>query len=337
MSSARRPPTGPVVGPRALSDVQSGPVRAGSVSDWKKRATTALYGGKGGVWILVLAIVCISTAAPFIRWASPAPAASVAALRVLFAAFVLLLVGRGAFTYFRQLDGRDRVLIVASGLLFGAHLGMWIASLYFTSTAASVALVATNPVFAALLGLLIGDRVGRREWVGIAIAAVGCVVLAGGDWRAGGDALLGDLLALLGAATAAAYLVIGRRMRAALPLAPYLALVNLIGGSLLLVVALALGAPLFALPPHSYAAIALGALIASLGGHTLLNVAVRRTPTHLVALAVLGEPLGASLLTWAFFAEVPSLHATVGGLIVLAGIGVGFIAGERDDVSDPSA
>jgi len=205
---------------------------------------------------------------------------------------------------------------------------VWIASLELTSTAASVALVATSPIFAALLGALIGDGVGRREWFGIAIAAVGCTVLAGGDWRAGGDALVGDVLALLGAATAAAYLVIGRRMRLAMPLAPYLALVNLIGAVGLIAAAVIAGAPVTGLPPHSYLAIALGAVVASLGGHTLLNVAVRRTPTPLVALAGLGEPIGASLLTWAFFAERPALHAALGGGIVLVGIGFGF-AGRR--------
>ena len=113
-----------------------------------------------------------------------------------------------------------------------------------------------------------------------------------------------------------------------MPLAPYLALVNLIGGAGLLVAAVIAGAPLLGLPTHSYLAIAGGALVASLGGHTLLNVAVRRTPTHLVALAILGEPIGASLLTWAFFAEVPAVHAVVGGAIVLGGIAVGF-AGRR--------
>jgi drug/metabolite transporter (DMT)-like permease len=289
----------------------------------------------GSLGILLIAIVCISTAAPFIRWAAPAPAATIAALLVAIAAAVLLVIGRDAFARFFALGRADRLRIVGAGVLFGAHLGVWIASLSFTSTAASVALVATNPVFAALLGALIGDRVGRREWVGIGIAAAGCAVLAGGDWRAGGDAIFGDLLALLGAVTAAGYLVIGRRMRAALPLAPYLALVNLIGGAGLLVVAIIAGAPLLGLPDHSYLAIALGALIASLGGHTLLNVAVRRTPTHLVALAILGEPIGASVLTWAWFGEQPALHAVIGGGVVLVGIGLGF-AGRRAVAREPA-
>lgn len=280
---------------------------------------------RSSIGILAIAICLVSTATPFIRWAAPAPAATVAALRVLLAAAVLLVIGRGALARFAGLARRDQLLIVASGLLFGAHLGVWIASLYFTSTAASVALVATSPVFAALLGRAIGDRVGGREWVGIAIAAAGCAVLAGGDWRAGGDAIIGDALALLGAVTVAGYLVIGRRMRATLPLAQYLAIVNLVGGVALLVAALVTGAQLRGLPPHSYVAIAGACVVASLGGHTLLNVAVRRTPTHLVTLASLGEPIGASLLTWALFSEQPSLHAALGGAIVLAGIAVGFV------------
>jgi drug/metabolite transporter (DMT)-like permease len=181
-----------------------------------------------------------------------------------------------------------------------------------------------NPVFAALFGAIVGDRVARREWFGIAVAAAGCATLAGGDWQAGGDALIGDALALLGAATAAGYLVVGRRLRGSMPLFSYLALVNAVAGVALLAAAVVLGARFVGLPWWSWAAIGLSAVVPSLLGHTLLNHAVRRTPTHLVALAILGEPVGASLMTWAFFAEAPPVHAAAGGAVVLAGIGLGF-------------
>jgi drug/metabolite transporter (DMT)-like permease len=109
-----------------------------------------------------------------------------------------------------------------------------------------------------------------------------------------------------------------------MPLLAYLAVVNAVAGAGLLVVALGAGAQLLGLPWHSYAAIALAAAVPSLIGHTLLNRAVRTTPTHLVALAILGEPVGASLLTWAVFAEPPPASAALGGAIVLAGIALGF-------------
>ncbi|HEX7842727.1 MAG TPA: DMT family transporter [Kofleriaceae bacterium] len=274
---------------------------------------------------LVLAICAISTGAPFARWAHPAPAIAIAALRVAIASALLFGAGWRDLAGLLRIAPRDRPLVALSGVLLAIHFGSWIASLSFTSTAASVALVCTNPIFAALFGTLLGDRVAPRERLGIAIAGAGCAVLAGGDWRAGGDALMGDGLALVGAASAAAYLVVGRRLRAAAPLLPYLGAVNAIAAVALVVAAVILGAPIAALPVHSYVACAGSAVFASLVGHSLLNAAVRTTPTHLVALAGLGEPIGSSLITWIAFGEQPPAHAALGGAIVLAGIAVGFV------------
>lgn len=276
-------------------------------------------------WLLPLAILAVSTGAPFARWAAPAPPIAIAALRVAFAAVLLFAVGWREIGKLREIPRRDRPLVALSGALLAIHFGAWIASLSFTSTAASVALVCTNPIFAALFGRMLGDHVARRELVGIGIAAVGCAVLAGGDWQAGGDALVGDALALVGAASAAAYLVVGRRLRESAPLLPYLGCVNAIAAAVLAITAVLLGASPSALPDHTYAACAGAAIIASLVGHSLLNAAVRTTPTHLVALAVLGEPIASSVITWIAFGEEPPIHAAVGGAIVMAGIGVGFV------------
>ena len=277
------------------------------------------------MWRLVLAILCVSTGAPWARWAAPAPPLAIGALRTGFASILLFIAGWRDIGKLLALPARDKRLVLASGVLLGIHFGSWIASLSFTSTAASVALVATNPMFAAMFGTLLGDRVTRREIMGIGIAAVGCAVLAGGDWQAGGDALIGDGLALIGAASAAAYLVVGRRLRESVPLFPYLGAVNAIAALGLVVAALVTGADIAAIPGHSVIACAGAALVASFVGHSLLNAAVRVTPTHLVALAILGEPIGSSMITWAVFAEQPPIHAAFGGAIVIVGIAVGFV------------
>lgn len=284
---------------------------------------------------LVLAIVCVSTGAPFARWAAPAPPLAIAALRVGIASLLLFGAGWREIRGLGALAARERWLVVASGALLGVHFGSWIASLSFTSTAASVAIVATNPMFAALFGTLLGDRVTSREIAGIAIAAAGCAVLAGGDWRAGGGALIGDGLALVGAASAAGYLVMGRRLRSHVPLMPYLGAVNGIAALSLVAATFATGASIVALPVHSYLACAGAALVASFVGHSLLNAAVRVTPTHLVALAVLGEPIGSSLITWVAFGEQPPIHAVLGGAIVIAGIAIGFV--KRAPAVNPTA
>lgn len=276
--------------------------------------------------LLALAVGCISTGAPFARWAAPAPPIAIGALRVGIASLLLLGAGWREIAGLAAIPRRDRPFVALSGLLLAVHFGSWIASLSFTSTAASVALVCTNPIFAALFGrIFLGDRVASREVLGIAIAAVGCGVLAGGDWSAGGNALAGDGLALVGAASAAGYLVVGRRLRASVPLLPYLGVVNAIAALALAATATVLGVGLASLPGHTYVASAGAALVASFVGHSLLNAAVRTTPTHLVALAILGEPVGSSLITWVAFGEQPPIHAAFGGAIVLVGIAAGFV------------
>lgn len=274
---------------------------------------------------LVIAVVAVSTSAPLVRAAAPASALTVASLRVCIAALLLLAIANKSLRVLAGLPRRHKLFIVAAGLLLGAHFGVWIASLYLTSTAASVALVATQPVFAAVLGAaFLGDRVDARAVAGIAIAAVGCLVLGHGDLGRGSDALWGDVLALLGAAFAAGYLVVGRGLRESLPLPPYLAAVNCVAGAVLLVAALIAGVQFTGFSTGVYGAIVTNAIVGSIVGHTLLNWTVRRVPAHLVTLAILGEPVGASILTWIFFAEQPPVAAVVGGAIILAGIAVGF-------------
>ena len=275
--------------------------------------------------LLAVAILAISTGAPFARWAAPADPIAIAALRVGISAILLLGLGWRDIGALRRVKRADAPYVVLAGVLLGLHFGSWIASLSFTSTAASVALVCTNPIFAALFGTLLGDRVRPREIAGIVVAAGGCAVLAGGDWSAGGDALIGDGLALVGAASAAGYLVVGRRLREALPLLPYLGVVNAVAAIGLAGTSLAMGVNMAALEPTAYLACACAALVASTLGHSLLNAAVRVTPTHLVALAILGEPIGSSLITWVAFGEQPPVHAALGGAIVLAGIALGFV------------
>ena len=86
-------------------------------------------------------------------------------------------------------------------------------SLSFTTVASSVALVATQPVWAALLARARGDEVPAQAWLGIALAVGGAVLLTGVDVALSARALAGDLLALAGGMLAAAYVTVGAEVR----------------------------------------------------------------------------------------------------------------------------
>src|SRR5690606_13372735 len=133
--------------------------------------------------LLALAVVAVSTSAPLIRGAD-APSLAVAFWRNALALPVLggLLLAQGRTRReVCQLGASERRLIALAGLFLAAHFATWVPSLAFTSVASSVALVATQPVWAAVIARWRGEHVPGRAWWGMAAAMAGTVALTGVD------------------------------------------------------------------------------------------------------------------------------------------------------------
>jgi len=279
--------------------------------------------------VLALGVAVVSTASILIRYAMDAGAASaaIAALRLVFATvlltpFALARSGREI----TALDRRTLTLAIISGAVLAVHFATWIASLKHTSVAASAVLVTTNPIWVGLAAwLLLGEPVGRRGAIGIGLGMAGAlaVFLAdGAPGPAGGSSLLGNSLALAGALAASAYLLIGRGVRARVSLTAYIWLVYGAAALTLTAFALLQGVALTGLSWPAYGSILAMAAGPQLIGHTTFNWAVRRLPAPTVAMAILGEPIGAALLAWLLFDETASAGQLVGFGLLLAGIHV---------------
>jgi len=289
--------------------------------------------------VLAVSVVGISFAAPLIRLSAADPLV-IATWRLGFSMIIVaaaLLIG-GGWREWRTLAGREYLFALGAGVMLAIHFWSWNASLRYTSVAASVALVNLQPVIIAIVSVLwLREPPTRRQWLGIAlavagalvvgvadipggIAAIGPALLGGGG--SGSRALFGDFLALLGAITAAGYYLIGRRIRQHLGLWPYVALVYGAAFVTCLVLAQAAGKPLMPQPPRELAIFAGLALGPMLLGHTGMNWALGHLPAFLVNLTTLGEPIGATILAALLpgIAEVPGLGTVAGGALVLAGV-----------------
>ena len=62
------------------------------------------------------------------------------------------------------------------------------------------------------------------------------------------------------------------------------------------------------------------AIVPQLIGHSCFNLAVRLILVTFVSVAILGEPVGATLLGYFMLSEVPTTSEIVGGLLILVGI-----------------
>jgi len=281
---------------------------------------------------LGLGVAAVASAATVILLASPLPPLHIAGGRVTVTALAFLLLGR------RELGSlleaiRERPALgwrtLAAGTLLAVHFGAWIASLGLTTVLRSMALVALQPVFAGLLGRLLGDRVSPWFYVGAAVSVAGSVVLVGGSAALEGGTLGGDALALLGGASAAAYLAFGRSVRSAVPLRAYLGGVHAVAALLLLPIAWVLQPVGEGVDAGSWLAVLYLGLVPGVVGHGLFNWVVRQVPVDRVALAILLEPVAATLLAWAVLNRAVTGLEVLGASIVLLGVGVGSIAAHR--------
>ena len=175
----------------------------------------------------------MSTSAPLIREAD-APTLAIAFWRNAFAVLALWpVVGLRHRKELADLGRLERRRCIVAGLWLGAHFATWIPSLSYTSVASSVALVATQPVWAALVARWRGERVPRQAWTGIGIALAGVVLLAGVDLSLSARALFGDALALAGGILAAAYVTVGADARRTVSTTVYTAICYSVAAGLL--------------------------------------------------------------------------------------------------------
>jgi drug/metabolite transporter (DMT)-like permease len=272
---------------------------------------------------LGVAVLAVSWGAPLARATAAAPLA-VAMWRMTLATGLLLPYAAASGRL--VIPPRYRAAAALSGLLLGMHFGLWIPSLWLTSVSASVVLVATAPLWVLLLSpRFLGERISARNVTSFTVALVGVGIIAGGDFRVAPGALLGDLMALAGAACMAGYLIVGKRLRREVQLTGYLAIVY--GGAAVTLIA-AVG--VLGVRPWPTASLAWLPLVGmavgpTLTGHTLLNWSLAHLEAYRVNLAVLLEPVLASLWTWVFIGEAPPLHVLPGAVLVLGALALEYL------------
>jgi drug/metabolite transporter (DMT)-like permease len=273
--------------------------------------------------VLGIGVGAVSTAAVLIREAD-APTLVIAVYRLGLASLPLLLIAAATGQATRPTSRRWAGLTLLAGAFLALHIGFWIASLKETSVATSVVLVSSQPLLVGVAsGPLLGERPAAAVWLGIAVAAAGALVMVGDDLGAGGDTLLGDLYALLGAVFAAAYILAGRGLRGSGWL-PYVTRVYTTAALILLAAVGVAGAPLTGYGGTTYVYFVLIALVPQLIGHSAINRSLGYLPAATVAVAILGEPVGATMLAAIILHETPTALEAVGGLLVLTGVYVGL-------------
>jgi DME family drug/metabolite transporter len=249
-------------------------------------------------------------------------ATTIAFYRSLFAGLALLpFVPRRKWTV--------RPAMMPVGLIFGAMIGLYIASIKATTAANAIFLQCSATLWMVPLGaVLLRERPDRRSLLGIALAAPGIVAIV---LFGHGNTPREWLGVSLGLASGVAYACVVIGMRGSRDLDPvWLSAVNNLGGSL------ALGAWMLATsgPIHWPNPTQLGVLLAfgvvqMAIPYALFARGLREIGAAEAGLIALAEPILNPIWVGLVQRERPSVATVIGGLFLLGGVALRYLPARR--------
>lgn len=274
---------------------------------------------------LAVGVLSVSTGAIFSRYAQYEAASLTIAAYRMGIAFVVVLVPTlvSHRSELRSLTYRDAALAATSGLFLAIHFAMWIHSLEITSVAVSVVMVNTTPLWVGLLTpLMAGERLSRGTILGIALSIIGAVVIACGleSNRHLADGLLGGTLATIAAVGLAVYLLIGQNIQRRHSLDVYVTVCYGSAAGYLYLAAIGTGQQITGFSLSTWWYLIGLALVSQILGHTTNNWVLRFVSASMIAVALLGEPVCATLLAYFLFDETLTTGQVGGATLILVGI-----------------
>jgi drug/metabolite transporter (DMT)-like permease len=211
--------------------------------------------------------------------------------------------------------------LALAGIYFAGDMGLWHLSLHYTSVANATLLSNFAPMFIACwIWAVHKVRFTRAFVIGMVTALSGAVLLVGPNAAGGGSRLLGDGLGLASAVFYAGYQLVIKDARNQYSTARLMAWSTSITALALLPFALVSTGPFW--PAHAAGWLPLIglALIAQIGGQTVIAYASAHLPASLSSVSLLIQPLTATVAAWLIFSEAIGPVQIAGGTLLLFGI-----------------
>ena len=208
---------------------------------------------------------------------------------------------------------------VIAGVVLALHFVGFFLAMRMTTVAAGTALVALQPIFAALFVKFSGGHIPSTAWLGMIVSFVGVVLVSGVDLQISKKSFLGDLAAIGSAALAAAYIMAGSKAQRTLETTTYTTICYFVCSLTALPMALIAGNQIFSFSAREWW-ILLGLILgAQLLGHSMFNSVLKRVSPAIVSLIVFFEvPVSAVLAAW-WLDQRPPLGIIPGIILILAG------------------
>ncbi|RLL42132.1 DMT family transporter [Oceanobacillus piezotolerans] len=280
---------------------------------------------------LIIGVISVSTSAVLVKLAAEAPTAIIGFYRLFLATLIMAPIILTNYRHeFRLIQKKNWIFIILAGVFLALHFILWFESLNYTSVTSSVLFISILPLF-AFLGtyLFLGERFSPGVVISMIIIIFGSVIIGWGDLQISGLAFFGDTLAIFGAIAMTAYLLFGQQTRKHVSLITYTFIIYGISSLTLFLYNVILQNSFSGYSADYWAIFAALAIIPTFLGHSLFNWASRWLSNSTISMAIVLEPIGASILAYVILEETIASHQVLGGTIIIFGLLLFIISTSR--------
>ena len=216
-----------------------------------------------------------------------------------------------------------------AGVLLALHFICFFLAMRLTSVATGTALTATQPIFAAIFVRLSGGHIPRKAWSGMFIAFASVLLITGVDLNLSFRSFQGDVIAVIGGALAAIYMIIGSNVQRDISTSTFTAVCYLACALTALPIAIASGYKLTGYSNSEWILLVALVITAQIMGHTMFNLSLKRVSPAVVALVVFFEVPVSAILAFLWLDQKPPAGTIPGIIGLLIGCGLFVVRSKK--------
>jgi drug/metabolite transporter (DMT)-like permease len=269
---------------------------------------------------LGVGILSLSFSAMFVRWAN-APGPVTAFYRLFFSIIFLLPFFLPRLQKNPSLRSNLVIFPLLAGVFTACDLGLWTASLSFTTAANATLLGNTSPLWVALgTWLILKRKLSSGFWRGLAIALLGAALIMGTDFILHPRFGVGDAMALFTGFFYGGYFLFTEKSRETFDPISHIWFVGIGASMTLFLVNTLLHNPLSGFEKNTWLVFLATAVVSQLIGYMSLAYALGHLPASVVSPTMILQPVVTTILAIPLLGEIPSIWQGFGGIIALIGI-----------------
>ena len=285
---------------------------------------------------LGLGILSLSFSAMFVRWAN-APGPVTAFYRIFFSIFLLLPFFLPRARANPSIKSRSIILPLIAGVFTACDLGLWTASLSYTTASNATLLGNTAPLWVALgTWLILKKNLAPVFWRGLTITLLGAALIMGTDFLLHPRFGVGDAMAVCTGVFYGGYFLFTEKSRTLFDPVSHIWLVGVGASISLFLVNTVLQYPMTGYPTQTWLVFLATSIVSQLIGYMSLAYALGYLPASVVAPTVVLQPIVTTLLAIPLLNEIPTIWQGIGGAIALVGIYIVNQAHNRTQSEPPT-